>query len=138
MAVVIDANLLVALAAGERQGPGVERQLARWTEAGEELHAPTLFPYELASALARLVASGRLETDELPEAWATIQGIPVELHAPADLLAVVRVALQLGRASAYDAAYLALAVRLRAELWTLDGPLARNAGSLGFPVRLVE
>ena len=33
------------------------------------------------------------------------------------------------RHSAYDAAYLELAKRLGAEIWTVDGPLARNAGS---------
>ncbi len=39
--------------------------------------------------------------------------------------------------SAYDAAYIALATELGADLWTLDGPLARNAVSAGLPVRLV-
>jgi predicted nucleic acid-binding protein len=46
--------------------------------------------------------------------------------------------VHLGRHSAYDAAYLDLAQRLGAELWTLDGSLARNAAGLGFPVRLVR
>ena len=32
--------------------------------------------------------------------------------------------------------YLALAERWGAELWTLDGPLARNAAGRGFPVHL--
>jgi predicted nucleic acid-binding protein len=37
---------------------------------------------------------------------------------------------------AWDAAYLDLAERLAAELWTLDGPLYRNAVGLGLPVHL--
>ncbi len=47
-------------------------------------------------------------------------------------------AARLQRRSAYDAAYLVLAEQLRGELWTLDGPLARNAGALGLPVKLIE
>ncbi len=51
---------------------------------------------------------------------------------------VVAMAQRLERRSAYDAAYLALADRLGADLWTFDGPLARNAGSRGLPVHLFE
>jgi predicted nucleic acid-binding protein len=40
--------------------------------------------------------------------------------------------------NAYDAAYIALAQELGAELWTLDGPLARNPGTVDLPVRLIE
>ncbi|MFN6517517.1 MAG: hypothetical protein RMY29_023960 [Nostoc sp. CreGUA01] len=42
------------------------------------------------------------------------------------------------RQSAYDAAYLALAESLNAELWTLDGLLYRNAISYAFSVRLLQ
>ncbi|HEY2702122.1 MAG TPA: nucleic acid-binding protein, partial [Candidatus Dormibacteraeota bacterium] len=45
-------------------------------------------------------------------------------------------ALQLRRRSAYDAAYLALAEDLGAELWTFDAALVRNAGARGHPVYL--
>jgi len=41
------------------------------------------------------------------------------------------------RKSACDAAYIVLAEELDAELWTLDGPLARNAGPRGLPVKLI-
>ena len=57
------------------------------------------------------------------------QSSGVEPHPP-------RRSCPIQRSSAYDAAYLALASELEAELWTLDGPLYRNAASVGFPVRL--
>lgn len=51
---------------------------------------------------------------------------------------MVRAALVLQRRSAYDAAYLALAEDLEAELWTIDGPLARNASIRGYRIHLIE
>ena len=50
----------------------------------------------------------------------------------------VAIARRLQCQSAYDAAYLALALALDAEVWTFDRKLARNAGELGYPARLVE
>lgn len=38
----------------------------------------------------------------------------------------------------HDAAYIALAEELDTDVWTLDGPLARNAADAGLPVRLIE
>jgi predicted nucleic acid-binding protein len=64
--------------------------------------------------------------------------LPITYHAlQEDGDEVVAIAMQLGRKNAYDAAYLALVRRLEAELWTFNGPLARNASGLGFPVYLV-
>jgi len=62
----------------------------------------------------------------------------IELHSLKNGPDVVQIALGLGRTSAYDAAYIAQAQQLDAELWTLDGPLARNALGRGLPVRLVQ
>jgi len=50
----------------------------------------------------------------------------------------MRAALRLGRSSAYDAACVVLAQELCVDLWTLEGPLARNAAGLRYPVRVVE
>ncbi|MGA9314101.1 MAG: hypothetical protein WBV77_05665 [Solirubrobacteraceae bacterium] len=59
-------------------------------------------------------------------------------HPLNDAPAFARIALTLQRHSAYDAAYLALAQDLDAELWTLDGPLARNATSHCNPIHLIQ
>ena len=138
MAVVLDANLVVVLASKDPRAGAVERQLHSWLEAEEELSAPALLPYEVASGLVRLNVGGRLPADELETAWGLVQQLPIQLHPLTSGLEVIRVALRLGRASAYDAAYIALAQELGADLWTLDGPLARNATGLGYPVHLVE
>jgi predicted nucleic acid-binding protein len=48
------------------------------------------------------------------------------------------IAQTLRRQSSYDAAYVAPAEALEAEVWTIDGPLARNASQTGLPVKLIE
>ncbi|TAK35415.1 MAG: hypothetical protein EPO21_06090 [Chloroflexota bacterium] len=72
---------------------------------------------------------------QLAESWRTLLAFPVTYHPRYEGGDhAVAYALRLGRRSAYDAAYLALAQRLGAELWTFDGPLARSAAGLGFLV----
>jgi predicted nucleic acid-binding protein len=68
MLVVLDANLVVALASRDPRAGAVERHLHSWLEAGEELYAPALLPYEVASGLVRLSVGGRLPVDELDAA----------------------------------------------------------------------
>ena len=137
MAVVLDANLLVALATDAARARAIGERFSDWVQVGQELHAPALAPYEVASALTRLIAAGRLAAEALPEAWTAIWRAPIAYHGLRDGTAVVDLALRLGRQSAYDAAYVQLAVELDSELWTLDGPLARNAAEHGLPVRLM-
>ena len=60
------------------------------------------------------------------------------LHPLQDAAAVVALTQRLERKGAYDAAYIVLAEELDAALWTLDGPLARNAGPRGLPVKLIH
>lgn len=138
MSVVIDANLLVALALNDPRASAVDRHLREWASAGDTLHAPELLRYEAANALTRAVVAGHLASDRVATAWERITRVGVQLHTLADGAAAVATALSLDRSNAYDAAYVVLAQTLDAELWTLDGPLARNAGGLGLPVRLVR
>lgn len=139
MAVVVDANILIVLVSSEERRQKVRDRLSYWSEVGEQLHAPALLPYEVANGLARLMSAGLMTPQDLRSAWHTFERLRITyhpLHLDGDK--VVSIALQLRRSSAYDAAYVALAQDLGAELWTLDGPLARNAGGLGFPVHLLE
>jgi len=138
LTVVVDANLLIVLALDQRRAPAVEERLKVWHEAGESLHAPALLPYEVASALTRAAAAGQLQAGDVPAAWRAATGLPVVLHQLDSGPEAVALALRLNRRSAYDAAYVFLAQSLGADLWTLDGPLARNAAALGLPVQLVE
>jgi predicted nucleic acid-binding protein len=135
---VVDANLLVALVSGDPRGNKVLRHFTDWLSQNVEIHAPLLAQYETANALTRLIVGGAFTTDKVEEAWNNISILPITYHGLPNVKRVVEIALALNRQNAYDAAYIALAEELSAELWTLDGPLYRNAHSLGFAVTLVS
>jgi predicted nucleic acid-binding protein len=69
--------------------------------------------------------------------WGAVDALELIVHPPSSGAALVAITRSLRRRSAYDAAYIDLALRLRTELLTFDGKLARNARSIGFPVRLL-
>ena len=136
--VVLDANLLVTLAIGGAKGCLVESQLEAWLADGVELYAPDLAKYEIANAFTRAVAAGSLDSSLLPKAFGGLANLPIIYRPCPSGERVVDIALQLQRRSAYDAAYLALAELLQAELWTLDGKLLRNAIEYGFAVKTFD
>jgi predicted nucleic acid-binding protein len=112
--------------------------MTQWLQQNTPLHAPHLLPYEVANALTRSIVAGQFSEADLAPALDSLGNLPIVYHALSYNPRVVEIALSLRRQSAYDAAYIALAESLNAELWTLDSPLYRNAAGLGFPVRLIR
>jgi predicted nucleic acid-binding protein len=137
MAVIIDANLLVALVSGDPRGNQVMQQFLDWLDQSVEIHAPELARYEVTNALTRLIVAQAFSADKLQEAWHDLSLLPITYHPLLEASRVVEIALTLVRQNAYDASYLALSKFMGAELWTLDGSLYRNAIGRGFTVRLV-
>ena len=138
MSVVIDANLLVALASGDPRGNFVLEKFLEWVEQGTSLHAPHLIRYEVANAFTRLIVANLFPVNRTEEAFSSLSVLPVTYHEMTTAPRVIEIFLQLNRQNAYDAAYLALAENLGATLYTLDGPLYRNAIGQGFDVKLLE
>jgi predicted nucleic acid-binding protein len=136
--IVIDANVAVSLVLDPDRAIVIAEHWRAWEQANATLHAPSLFRYEVASALTRGIVSNELTPDDADFAWDRIVRMPIVLHELHDGRAAVALARQLRRHSAYDASYVVLAQQLESEVWTLDGPLARNAAGTGLPVRLID
>jgi predicted nucleic acid-binding protein len=114
---VVDASALGAVAFGEPDAEAIAGQLA-----GEDLFAPSLVAYELAS-VARKKALARPEQREAI-AWALEQVLTLDVQRiDVDQPAVLELALE-AEITTYDAAYLWLARQLDASLVTLDAELA--------------
>ena len=141
MSVVVDASLIVALVVADERQAAAQAHLQAWVESGEDLHAPAVLPYEVANVLARLVFDGDLPADGIAETWSDLAALDLVLH-PFDLTqdgsAVAAITKQqLRRRHATDSTYIRLAQQLDTTVWTLDGPLARNASDVGLPVKLI-
>ncbi|MDQ3011776.1 MAG: type II toxin-antitoxin system VapC family toxin [Acidobacteriota bacterium] len=136
--IVVDANLMITMVSGDVRGNLVLQKFNEWLGRQIELHAPGLAQYEVANGIARLVATGKITADKITGLCHQIELLPVTYHKLTNASRAVEIAITLKRQNAYDASYLALAESLGAELWTLDGPLYRNASLQGFPVKLLS
>jgi predicted nucleic acid-binding protein len=137
---VVDANVIIALVVADEHQAAARTHFEEWLQSGQDLHAPAVLPYEVANVLARLVFEETLTRDDVNEIWQDLAALDLQLH-PFDLTQegpdIAAVTAQLRRRHATDSVYVCLARRLKTDLWTLDGRLARNAADVGLPVKLV-
>jgi len=138
MDIVVDANLLIALVTQHPQRQAVYQQFEQWADQDAILHTPDLAYSEVTNALTRMIVGRLFQLERLQTVCQELTTLPIQYHTVGFDPQVVEIALKLGRKSAYDAVYLALAQRLNAELWTLDSPLYRNAEGQGYAVHLLE
>jgi predicted nucleic acid-binding protein len=122
--IVLDASAAVDLLTPiEPQATWVSRAIA----AGEDdLHAPHLLDLEVASAVRRRALAGELSARA--GAWILDDLADLRLTRYPHSLLLPRVWELRRRATAYDAAYLALAEILGCPLLTTDAALARIRG----------
>lgn len=124
--IVIDAS--AAVAALVNAGP------ARRVLAASQVHAPHLIDSEVANALRRNEAGGRIQTTAAAQALQTWTHLGVIRYAVFGLLE--RIWLLRTNLTAYDASYVALAEALDCVLVTCDARIARAPG-LKCPVTVV-
>ena len=124
---VVDASVAFRLILPGPQQDHYRSLMTQWVHDGHQLLAPTLWVYEMTSALCRAVRFGELLLEEGQRALGLAQALGIQLMPPDDNQ--VRLAFEwtvsLNRAAAYDSFYLALAETLGCELWTADKRLAR-------------
>lgn len=123
--VVMDASAAVALVVGEPDGAAVQRLLIRWSKQKRSVWVTSIFWLELVNALVRRRKWSSRDALEAIHRLDSYQPATVEQDR-----ALVILALDLAERhdlTAYDAAYLALAIRFDARLLTLDRQLASAA-----------
>lgn len=120
--IVLDASAAVEWLLGMPHGDEVNTRLA----ADQMLHAPHLLAVEVAQVVGRYVASGDVSAERGALALEDLGDLDVVHHPHEPLLPTMwRLRFNL---TAYDAAYVALALALDAPLVTLDARIAAAPG----------
>jgi predicted nucleic acid-binding protein len=128
MPLVVDASFAAAWFlpdAASAETDAVARRLA-----AERALVPSLFWHEMRDLLLMAHRRGRLSEETLFLQLSKLERFPLVDGGPIDSAEIARLAIR-HRLSAYDAAYLALALRERAPLATLDKLLATAAKAEG-------
>ncbi len=122
--VVVDASALAEYLLRTDRGPGVAPVVE---SPDHDLHVPALCDVELSAVLRRALLSGRLGIRRARSALRDHLDLPLVRHGHRRSLA--RMLELRENVSAYDAAYVALAERIDADLLTADAALARAVGT---------
>jgi predicted nucleic acid-binding protein len=121
--IVVDASALVEVLLRTPAAAQVEK---RMFVTDQTMHAPHLLDIEVAHAIRRYAASGEISDERGRHALVDLADLPVQRYPHAVLLP--RIWSLRHSISAYDAAYVALAEALDANLITRDKRLAAASG----------
>lgn len=126
---VIDASFAGAVVLYDEKD-GSAADFARQVIGESGFIAPSLWIYETANILKNVVRRGRLDASRRDDVIAGLEILSVTLYSPPGLSYLLSLAQEY-RLSAYDAAYIELAVRTGAGLATRDNELNRAAHRAG-------
>ncbi|CVI55689.1 type II toxin-antitoxin system VapC family toxin [Agrobacterium leguminum] len=124
MAFVVDASVVAAWFLPDEDGAVADDALARLET--QDAFAPDLLSHELRNILLSAERRKRISADDIFAILMRFTSLPVTLSSSADHVSIIRLA-QKHALSAYDAAYLSLAISHNAPLATQDRKLAAAA-----------
>jgi predicted nucleic acid-binding protein len=111
-------------------------EMLEWAIEGSNLHVPALWTWEILNVVAVTVKRGRISGDRAREFLAQLATLNFRIASPpavADFPRLQALAERHGL-TAYDVAYLDLAMRLSLPLATADGDLREAALAEGLEV----
>lgn len=130
MPFVLDASVTLSWAFTDESEAAAKRA-AQWLETGADTaRVPDLWRYEVRNVLLTAERRGRISTAETDRFLEQIARLSIEVDTTRDDSYVLQLARD-HRLTVYDAAYLALALRERIPLATLDKALAAAAAAQG-------
>jgi predicted nucleic acid-binding protein len=132
---VVDASVAVAWLHSPQLASVAESALEA-LERGASLHAPALWPLEVANSLLVLARRGRIKDSERIDALNRIKMFAVKIDFESASMAFTTLSALAAKfqISIYDAAYLELAMRRNLPLACKDGGLAGAAKKAGVAV----
>lgn len=132
MTIVLDASLALTWCFEDERRDDTVAIGRRILDEGAVV--PGLFRLELANGMLVAERKGRISTLQVDEQLETITSMPIVVDPlPTDVAETRRLA-RTETLTVYDASYLELALRLGAELATLDGALVAAARRRGLTV----
>lgn len=131
MALVVDASIVACWYFPDESSAVADAAFARLRV--ERAVVPAIWWFEVHNLLITNERRGRTDAVETAQFLVDLEALPIEIDRTPDggtILALARA----HRLTAYDAAYLKLALRLSAPLATLDRTLARAARAAAVPL----
>jgi len=121
---VADSSIALAFVLPDEHSGAAQRFFASSGQM-EALWAPALWHYEIANVLALAMKKGRIDSSQFDAALEVIGAMPWRFHAAGEVCHVRKIAATATRfgLTAYDAAYLDLAIDMQCGLATLDNAL---------------
>ncbi len=120
--IVVDSSCILEVLLQTDAAPATEARLLR----GGALHAPEVVDLEVLQVLRRLVAGREIAEDRALVALRALERLALRRWSHG--LVRRRIWALRRNLTAYDAAYVALAERMRCSMITRDGRLARASG----------
>jgi predicted nucleic acid-binding protein len=131
MPMVVDASVALAWCFEDETNAQADKVLVLLRE--DEAVVPSIWPLEIANALRSAERRGRIDEGEMPSITRLLIALPIRVES-LSLERTLSDVLPLARAaelSAYDAAYVDLALRTGYALATADDYLAQAAVAAG-------
>lgn len=139
MAFVLDASAAIPWCFKDEETERT-RGLQDQALTGELIVVPEHWRIELLNVLLMGVRRGRVSVPDIQEFWGQMDPLDIEVdhRTFADTFAAIAPLTRRHRLTAYDAAYLELAMRRRLPVATLDAELAAAANAEGVPLLLQQ
>lgn len=136
MPFVIDTSVALSWCYADEESP-LTRQLLRDLEH-DEAHVPTIWLSEIANAVLVGERRGRLTSAAAAQFMSLLGALPINVDDSVDLSAIdaLTVVGRIHGLTAYDAAFLELAMRLGVPLAALDNRLRNAATAAGVELLL--